>query len=289
MSHFGVLVLISPLFTNDEDINDAVAAELAPFDENKEGLKRKTECYCINSEASSAVSEMADAKLGTIDTARDAFHAKIKAMETKPTEEEKQAMWTKDIWEPRHKFEKEEIKKHPLHNKPKKDCEDCSGTGLRDTTSNPLAKWDWWVIGGRWTGYLGGVDPCKNPLNFETCFLCQGTGKRDDHLGQQARLENPAYTCNGCEGSGKKLKHAPKWVKEASDTQVIMDIQKENRDKIHEHFYSILVDGVWHTQGDMGWFGISNDQMNDEQWAEHVRKLLEAHQEKKAVVVDCHI
>jgi hypothetical protein len=33
-------------------------------------------------------------------------------------------------------------------------CSECDGSGVRLSASNPLAKWDWWVIGGRWDGWI---------------------------------------------------------------------------------------------------------------------------------------
>lgn len=66
--------------------------------------------------------------------------------------------------------------------------------------------WDWYVIGGRWTGVLDNYDPRKDPKNIEECYLCEGTGKRNDEIGKQARKENPEYTCNGCDGEGKRSK-----------------------------------------------------------------------------------
>jgi len=30
-------------------------------------------------------------------------------------------------------------------------CSYCEGEGQYETTYNPLSKWDWWTVGGRWT------------------------------------------------------------------------------------------------------------------------------------------
>jgi hypothetical protein len=81
---------------------------------------------------------------------------------------------------------------------------------------NPNGKWDWWQLGGRWTGVWSDYDPAKDPLNHQTCWLCQGTGLRNDETGRACRVEHPDYTCNGCgreTKSGFMLKHASQWVK----------------------------------------------------------------------------
>lgn len=35
------------------------------------------------------------------------------------------------------------------------------------TTYNPNSKWDWWAIGGRWSGYL----PTRHGRNFDNCVV----------------------------------------------------------------------------------------------------------------------
>lgn len=87
--------------------------------------------------------------------------------------------------------------------------------------TNPSPKWDWWVVGGRYSGKFAGAGklaPHEDPRNMEPCFLCRATpGMRNDKLGQEERARNPSYTCNGCNGTGKSLKHAPDWVNEDNE------------------------------------------------------------------------
>ena len=65
--------------------------------------------------------------------------------------------------------------------------------------------WDWFQIGGRWTGRLdNGYDPRTDPRNIETCRLCRGTGTRLDIA--------VANGCNGCRGVGSALKWPTEWV-----------------------------------------------------------------------------
>jgi len=55
--------------------------------------------------------------------------------------------------------------------------------------------WDWFQIGGRWTGLFDGYDPDTDPKNIKTCDLCGGTGRRRDM--------SVANGCNGCQGKGR--------------------------------------------------------------------------------------
>jgi hypothetical protein len=77
------------------------------------------------------------------------------------------------------------------------------------------SRWDWWVIGGRFTGRLAldGYSSHTDPRNFEECKQCDGRGMRNDALGIQARERDPSYTCNGCNGSGRSLKWSNEFVK----------------------------------------------------------------------------
>jgi len=60
----------------------------------------------------------------------------------------------------------------------------CGGTGRRMSTYNPKSKWDWWAIGGRWTGafHKEDYDPRTDERNIEVCRLCSGSGARTDEL-----------------------------------------------------------------------------------------------------------
>lgn len=37
-------------------------------------------------------------------------------------------------------------------------CSECDGSGVRLSTSNPLGRWDWYAIGGRWDGWIFGPE-----------------------------------------------------------------------------------------------------------------------------------
>ena len=52
-------------------------------------------------------------------------------------------------------------------------CQECDGSGVAMSTSNPNGWWDWYVIGGRWDGVLtgreSGVDSYSNALENNAC------------------------------------------------------------------------------------------------------------------------
>lgn len=64
--------------------------------------------------------------------------------------------------------------------------------------TNPEGFWDWWQIGGCWTGIHDDYDPADDDQNYVPCRHCGGTGFRSDALGQEYREKDPSYTCNAC-------------------------------------------------------------------------------------------
>jgi hypothetical protein len=96
--------------------------------------------------------------------------------------------------------------------------------------------WDWYQIGGRWTGALDGYDPSKDPVNQHKCELCNGTGIRDDEVGKQARERNPEYKCNGCDGTGTAVAWPTGWARHEGDVMPIANLTEEQL----KRFYRIV-------------------------------------------------
>lgn len=70
--------------------------------------------------------------------------------------------------------------------------------------TNPNKKWDWWQVGGRYSGkFAPDYDPNEDPANRQICRLCQGTGTRMDM--------KVANGCNGCSGTGIETKWPSTW------------------------------------------------------------------------------
>lgn len=96
-----------------------------------------------------------------------------------------------------------------------------------DDYDKPNRLWDWYQIGGRYTGSHDDYDPAKDPRNIITCIQCVGTGKRDDRLGREARARDPSYTCNGCQGKGTHVAWPTQWVKHGGDIASANDVSED--------------------------------------------------------------
>lgn len=175
------------------------------------------------------------------------------------------------------------------------------------------SRWDWWVIGGRWTGCLDGYDPRDDPRNIETCDLCNGTGTRRDAV----VLASPGGVreghCNGCSSSrgglGQRLKWPTCWA--PHDDWCARDAVPADRGCA-----AFLHDRHWHEAGRMGWFGstiqdeadssdgdlmrfrhddgseslLSTHNVDEDTWADIVQRLIsEIPADRFLVAVDYHV
>jgi hypothetical protein len=147
--------------------------------------------------------------------------------------------------------------------------------------------WDWYQIGGRWSGAFDGYDPDQDPRHVETCELCLGTGMRRDDVGNDLRKEDPTYTCNGCQGKGKR----PVWPtqRQNHDGDVI-GVELLTASLYERHFYAVVCTGY-------------NQAFSSEEYVPWSELVGERFQEKAlpplawiqkefagclAVIVDCH-
>lgn len=284
MSHFVVLVLV-PKTEDEKEIEAAIGRALEPFDENQAVPEYEEKCSCIGMAARGEVREAITKEFGTWDNLRRSFHEK-RPKDEDPWGAVRDAAW-KEFIAPVLAFEKKAMDDHPKKDSPAPDCEDCKGTGTRMTTYNPKSKWDWWTIGGRWNGYFDAkYDPEQDPENLEECFLCNGTGKRDDDLGREARQQDPTYTCNGCAGKGKKLKW-PSHLKKHANWMPVAELLKQK--EISPSYALLTPDGEWHQRGEMGGFGMSSNEKEVDTWEAEYRRCLELYPDALAVAVDCHI
>lgn len=294
MSHFSVLVLVK----KEKGVKGQVARLLKPYDERRRVPRYEKRCWCVGCEAKHAAFKAAEEKHGTIDSLRNKFHAQPenqmppspKDRNDKPAweawhkkESEAQERWQKEVIGPFQTTEDEVFKKHPLRKKPKKDCDTCKGTGVEKTRYNPQSKWDWWVIGGRWNGGLIGYDPTTDPVNYETCYLCKGTGKRLDCAPKDMEW---CGGCNGCSGTGKHLKFDSEW-KKVNNVVSVVEILKAAKPYIP--FSVVTPDGEWQEKGRMGWWAIVTDEKKEERWRAEVLRLYKRNKTAHAVLVDCHI
>lgn len=274
MSHFIVCVIVPECAPSE--IEARVSAALAPFDENLEVPEYDQECYCVGAKAQRDAGDAAEAAY-PIERTRAAMKLAmgdkqkrlddLRFMQRKLTPEEKaefrrlaaeiDAMWA-TLMEPRNKVMSDAHAVHPMQGKPDADCDECHGGGTYRSTRNPNAQWDWYVIGGRWAGWMRGVEDImpEQPNMFQ------------DRAGyESARAVRDHVATNSISVSALP--------------------QPLDDDRIP--FAILAPDGEWHERGEMGWFGMAHNEKAD--WKDTARAIFDKYREGGfiAVGVDCHI
>lgn len=191
MTHFVVAVILpkgaNP--TTHAQAEAMVEPLLARYDENMEVEPYERDCWCVGTIAQREVREQAAREMGTIDDFRRTF---VRPEGVDDFSDELDEAWDKHI-QPLRDREAELLAQHPLREAPDPTCgfytedfvkrhypdrpelvgqrfEDgsgCGGTGRYTSTYNPDSKFDWWVIGGRWSGYWApeGAEPTHHEWN----------------------------------------------------------------------------------------------------------------------------
>ena len=143
MPHFFIVVLVEKDTSN---ILEKVTELLLPFNDNIEVEPYKDICYCIGTVAYEYGANLANSKIESIDELRKEYYEKMDSFENE----------TPQAWDVFIKtwsdFQKENEEKHELYHKPDPACKECKGTGFVISTKNPVGKYDFWTIGGRYDG-----------------------------------------------------------------------------------------------------------------------------------------
>jgi hypothetical protein len=192
MSHFYTMVLIP----NTVDVESAVDNLLAPYSENPKVKAYQETCWCVEHNARNRAEEIADRKFGTFDSLREEFgrtYTRAVGVSNDEAYWAEQEAWSKLI-RPRVNMVEELSREFLMDAEPDPNCEECKGTGSYTSTYNPKAKWDWYQIGGRWTGVLDNYNPEKDPKNQEPCPYCKTTGIRTDLASKDEEITQSKVT-----------------------------------------------------------------------------------------------
>ena len=159
------------------------------------------------------------------------------------------------------------------------------------STYNPDSKWDWYVMGGRWHGMLV-LKPGK-------------TGERGDHFGSEVSQDYDAAFVEDIDFDEIKRRYLrnltpyEEAMKSGFFKEEYMREQFPTEDEYirrHTNFstYAVVTpDGVWHSPGDMGWWGMSSDSVEEKRsWDDgYYGRFIKPAIEKGlyVTIVDCHI
>jgi hypothetical protein len=186
--------------------------------------------------------------------------------------------------------------------------------GIYGRITNPRSKWDWWVIGGRWSGSFTLKPDAKGRNGEGGAFSPANTdeGKADVALAgdidwdamRQTEMDRASQRYDRWHSlPDKEVVGEELWRKSLFDNNFIFleqnevndlnDLSKEQYVAKYGSFdaltYAFIdLEGKWHGRGEMGWFGMSSDEQPDYnvEWWKFVESLAP---DQPLYVVDCHI
>lgn len=166
-----------------------------------------------------------------------------------------------------------------------------SGGGLL-SVYNPVSKWDWYLIGGRWTGMLILKEGCEGERG-EPGLMTPTSEYYDSALTADVDFEaiSRKYMRN-MQPYDEFLKSGV-YTKEYMMEKYPTEDEYIRRKSLFQTYAVITPDGVWHAPGEMGWWAMSSetpDQERDWQMDYHERFIKPAIENGWHItIVDCHI
>lgn len=205
--------------------------------------------------------------------------------------------------------------------------------------TNPNAKWDWWSVGGRWTGFfklkegatgevgelglfsrppkVGFADiVSKGDVDWDYMRNVAGDGaEKKWDLANESFKDKPQFQSwetirlkneNNLDIARGEYISQPAvqafnemvknntdlfgWYGEAEEFLVPKDVYVERIKNAAITTYAIVKDGIWYQKGKMGWWGMSSNEMSQDEWNEKFWELIQSvPDDTKLTLVDCHI
>jgi len=123
------------------------------------------------------------------------------------------------------------------------------------STYNPNSKWDWYQVGGRWTGYFKLKENTKGVLGKPGLMTEQGEDGFVDQLYKK---------------------------------DIDIEWMKNNNKSIVP--FALVNNGKWYKRGEMGWWACVSNEKGKDEWENEFNKLFDSIPDDSLItIVDCHI
>jgi hypothetical protein len=317
MSHFTVTVALPGTLSEDE-ITEALAAALAPYDENKEVPRyvKHTRAELIE-KGRAEIAEFRDRAYaqftadpvayaaecrnlhhldyvaGGTEAARAAVgerHTELVAEFERMAREEYES-WGKrlgrkmDTYTPRTYEDsfpaKLEWTDEQVHADQTRwyESDEVGAEGEVYSEYNPLSKWDWYSVGGRWANHFAVVDQAEKVEAVATYDAVRAFAEQSEAIRGESADRSYLDERDAREG---------KWVDVARKYDI--DFEKTGGEHGSATFAFLTSEGKWVEKGEMGWFGMSSGDKEQTAWqAEYDRLVAEESDNAWFVLVDAHI
>lgn len=186
--------------------------------------------------------------------------------------------------------------------------------------TNPNAKWDWYQLGGRWSGFLlqkngHKVDSAfKKDIDFglmaeraKTKAIDQYNDLAKQFGGEIPKIDIPweqmladesfadhmarrdAYWAQPALAKMKELK-IDTFYTDLEDYQCTAEEFGNRAADKSIATYALVIESKWYAKGEMGWFGMSSDAVDQSDWNAKVREMIAGIPDDTLIsIYDCHI
>ena len=169
--------------------------------------------------------------------------------------------------------------------KVRSEIEDFRNGIYKEYLEDPVKYKKEWGNNKRHIDYLENEFPKKLNWTDEECYEDIAKWKREDGMvaedGSILSTYNPKAKWDWYQVGGR-------WRGRIPGDEVKMS--EVNIDKIDPPYAFVTTDGEWVERGEMGWFGISSNEMNEDEWDSKFREYLKTlDKDIILTLVDCHI
>ena len=155
---------------------------------------------------------------------------------------------------------------------------------------NEDAKWDWYEIGGRWSGMLKKLDGTR----CDECEVKDLDLSLDKDMYEKAKRFWEVVVDKQPLKDGEYADGFTSWYKDSYYKDTFGDKETFAKDKASLSTLALLLDGKWYEQGRMGWFGMSDTTSDSlKEYTKFFNKTLEelkqTHPHATVTLIDIHI
>lgn len=164
------------------------------------------------------------------------------------------------------------------------DCEIDELTGKKGYWENPNRKWDWYEIGGRWSGLL----KLKSGKSVDTAQI------KDLDLSMDKKVYDEAIRFWEVVVEGLTKKDGEEFFNMWKPKYYIERYETKEKYATDQATFStvamLMPNGKWFEKGAMGWWGINDATAESiENYGKLFKEVLETMQDHYITIVDCHI
>lgn len=173
-------------------------------------------------------------------------------------------------------------------------------TGKYGYWENPNAKWDWYQIGGRYSGRLVTKKGSKGKRGERS--LLDESGPLPEGTTDQAKLKDIDWDAMT---QARREKYAKYWAQYEAElakgtapglAQMITGVSKDDTKESYlaqaEEFsvFAVLKNGEWFERGEMGWWAIVSNEIGAQEWKDKITELMsDLDPNTLLTIIDCHI